>query len=201
MKNKLVLIIVGAIIVGGYMFFSNSSNPQKIENLGQKESSSSQVKSDSCSGITTVAQTEGPYYKLGSPERTNISQGVSGEPLTITGFVFDKDCNPIVNAWLDFWQADSAGNYDNDGYILRGHLFTDESGKYTVKTIVPSEYGGRPAHIHVKIREGDGPILTSQLYFPNASQNQTDSIFDGSLIMEMSEDRNGKVGTFNFVLP
>lgn len=199
MKNRLILAIILVIVGGLYLLLTRSNS---VQNQIPKPSSLVQLPPKNCSGIpTTPQQTEGPYYKAGSPERINISQGVTGEPLTITGFVFDKDCKPIVNAWLDFWQADAAGNYDNSGYTLRGHLFTDESGEYTVKTIIPAEYGSRPPHIHVKVRAGNGPILTSQLYFPQASQNQSDSIFNKDLIMEMSEDRNGIVGKFNFVLP
>lgn len=198
MKNRVILAIVLIAVGGLYLLLTRSNS---VQNQTSKPPSLTQISSKNCSGNPTPQQAEGPYYKSGSPERINISQGVTGEPLTITGFVFDKDCKPVANAWLDFWQADKTGNYDNDGYTLRGYIFTDESGKYTVKTIIPAEYGSRPPHIHVKVRAGNGSILTSQLYFPQASQNQSDSIFNKDLVMEMSEDRNGKVGKFNFVLP
>src|SRR5437773_2103220 len=79
-----------------------------------------------CSGTITPAVTEGPYYKAGSPERTDLLEaGIPGTKLVITGYVYDRNCQPIAGAWLDFWQADGNGQYDNSGYKLRGHQFTD----------------------------------------------------------------------------
>ncbi|MER3420324.1 MAG: hypothetical protein C4290_07295 [Chloroflexota bacterium] len=84
---------------------------------------------------STPAQTEGPYYKAGSPGRTTLWEpGMGGTRLLITGSVVDTDCRPIAGAWLDFWQADDAGRYDNDGYTLRGHQYTDEHGRFTLET-------------------------------------------------------------------
>ena len=111
----------------------------------------------------TPAQTEGPYYTPNSPERASlIEPGMGGTKLIVTGYVLTTDCQPIANAWLDFWQADDQGVYDNAGYRLRGHLFTDETGRYTLETIVPGEYPGRTQHIHVKVQAPNGPILTTQ---------------------------------------
>lgn len=140
MKNKLILlIIIGLISLGGWYLTANknvniplTSNTNQ-ENQTSNSSPSAQVTTNECSGVPTPSQTEGPYYKVGSPERVNISQGVTGEPLAITGFVFDKNCKPVSNAWLDFWQADANGEYDNNGYTLRGHVLADDVGKYTIK--------------------------------------------------------------------
>lgn len=188
MKNRLILAIVLIIIGGLYLFLTRSNS---IQNKTSKP----------CSGIPTPQQTEGPYYKMGSPQTNDIAKGIIGEKLTVMGFVFDKNCKPISNARLDFWQANAKGVYDNSGYKLRGHLYTDHLGKYALETIAPGAYETRPPHIHVKVQAGTGPILTSQLYFPNASQNQSDSIFDENLTMEISEGDGGKIGKFNFILP
>ena len=60
---------------------------------------------------------------------------MGGTRLLITGSVVNTDCRPIAGAWLDFWQgADDAGRYDNDGYTLRGHQYTDEHGRFTLET-------------------------------------------------------------------
>jgi protocatechuate 3,4-dioxygenase beta subunit len=32
-----------------------------------------------------------------------------------------EQCQPVLSARVDFWQADSAGQYDNQGYTLRGY--------------------------------------------------------------------------------
>ena len=157
----------------------------------------------SCTSPATLtpAQTEGPYYTPNSPERTSlIEPGLGGTKLIVTGYVLTPDCQPVAKAWLDFWQADDQGAYDNAGYRLRGHLFTDETGRYLLETIVPGEYPGRPPHIRVKVQAPHGPILTAQIYFPGAPSNDTDSIFDPALLADVQDTAEGKVATFNFVV-
>jgi len=154
-----------------------------------------------CSGTPTPSQTEGPFYKPGSPERTSLREpGLPGTPLTITGYVFSTTCQPVAHAWLDFWQADSSGNYDNTGFKLRGHQFTDKQGRYHLETVVPGEYPGRTRHIHVKVQAPGQPVLTTQLYFPGESKNTSDSIFSPELLMQVQSTPNGQMATFNFVL-
>jgi protocatechuate 3,4-dioxygenase beta subunit len=149
----------------------------------------------------TPAQTEGPYYTPNSPERASlIESGMGGTKLILTGYVLTTDCQPIAKARLDFWQADDQGAYDNVGYRLRGQLFTDESGRYTLETILPGEYPGRPPHIHVKVQAPNGPVLTSQIYFPGMAANERDSIFDPALLADVQETADGKMATFNFVV-
>jgi len=149
----------------------------------------------------TPAQTEGPYYKANSPERTSlIEPGMGDTKLIVTGYVLTTDCQPIAKALLDFWQADDQGAYDNAGYRLRGHLFTDETGRYTLETILPGEYPGRTEHIHVKVQPPHGAILTTQLYFPGVAANDRDSIFDPALLADVQDTAEGQVATFNFVV-
>jgi protocatechuate 3,4-dioxygenase beta subunit len=150
-----------------------------------------------------VEQTEGPYYKTGSPERTNIAnEGASGEPLTLTGYVLDKDCNPIAGAWIDFWQADGNGTYDNTGHNLCGHQFTDGNGRYILQTVFPGIYPGRTNHIHVKLRKSESSpiVITTQLYFPDSQQNTGDSIFDPVMSVTLVESQGSKIAYFNFKL-
>lgn len=149
----------------------------------------------------TPAQTEGPYYKSNSPERASlIEPGMGGTKLIVTGYVLTKDCQPLAKAMLDFWQADDQGAYDNAGYRLRGHLFTDETGHFTLETILPGEYPGRTEHIHVKVQASNGPILTTQLYFPGVAANDRDSIFDPALLADVQDAATGKVATYNFIV-
>src|SRR3954447_6103967 len=106
-----------------------------------------------CSGTTTPSLTEGPYYKAGSPERTSLLEAnMPGTKVVLTGYVYDKNCRPVAHAWLDFWQADANGRYDNSGYTLRGHQYTDANGRYTLETVEPGEYPGRTVHFHVKVQ-------------------------------------------------
>jgi protocatechuate 3,4-dioxygenase beta subunit len=155
-----------------------------------------------CTDLTlTPSQTEGPYFKPGSPERASLLQpGITGMNLIVTGYVLTTDCKPVVHALLDFWQANAQGQYNNTGYTLRGHLFTDAIGRYQLTTIVPGLYPGRTEHIHVKVQPPNGSILTTQLYFPDVSDNQRDGIFDSQLLLAIQNTSDGVVGTFNFVV-
>ena len=149
----------------------------------------------------TPAQTEGPYYTPDTPERTSlIEPGITGTKLAVTGYVLTTDCQPVARALVDFWQCDDNGVYDNAGYRLRGHQFTDDQGRYILETIVPGLYPGRTRHIHVKVQAPNQPILTTQLYFSGEQSNDSDRIFHPDLMMDVQEATDGQAASFNFVL-
>ncbi|GLZ43074.1 carbohydrate-binding protein [Actinokineospora sp. NBRC 105648] len=147
----------------------------------------------------TIEQTEGPYFKPGSPARTSIADG-AGTKLTVTGYVFGRQCQPLANVLLDFWQADNAGAYDNTTYRFRGHQYTNAQGQYTLTTIVPGLYPGRTRHIHVKLQNANGRIVTTQLYFPGEPRNNTDTIYDPRLLMNVRTVGSAKEASYDFVL-
>lgn len=149
----------------------------------------------------TLAQTEGPYYTPNTPERTSLLEPeIPGTKLVVTGYVLSTACRPVAQALIDFWHCDNAGVYDNVGYRLRGHQFTNEQGNYYLETIVPGLYPGRTRHIHVKVQAPNQPVLTTQLYFPNEPDNSRDGIFHPQLLMEVQDVAEGKTATFNFIL-
>jgi protocatechuate 3,4-dioxygenase beta subunit len=149
----------------------------------------------------TPEQTEGPFYTPDTPRRSNLAiAGVSGAPLLLTGDVVDTRCRPIRGALLDFWQADARGQYDNQGYRLRGHQFADTRGRFGLRTIVPGLYPGRTRHIHVKVQRPHGRVLTTQLYFPGEPRNRNDSIFDAALLMDIRRSGSARRARFRFVL-
>jgi protocatechuate 3,4-dioxygenase beta subunit len=149
----------------------------------------------------TPEQTEGPFYTPDTPRRSNlVIAGGSGAPLLLTGDVVDTRCRPIRGALLDFWQADARGEYDNDGFRLRGHQFADSRGRFGLRTIVPGLYPGRTRHIHVKVQRPHGQILTTQLYFPGEPRNRSDNIFDDALLMDIRRAGSARRARFRFVL-
>lgn len=149
----------------------------------------------------TPEQMEGPYFKPNSPQRTSLLEpGLPGTPLTVTGYVFGRACLPLAGVLLDFWQADASGAYDNTGFRLRGHQFTDSRGSFALTTIVPGLYPGRTRHLHVKLQAPGRPVLTTQLYFPNEPRNTTDTIFDPRLVMSVRDGGGGREAAFDFVL-
>ena len=150
----------------------------------------------------TLAQTEGPYFTPNSPERASLLEaGMAGQRLVVAGTVLTTDCRPVRRALLDFWQADDAGQYDNQGYRLRGHQFSDAQGAWRLETVVPGLYTGRTRHIHVKVQAPGGPVLTTQLYFPGEPANDRDGIFSPELLLGDVRDVGGaRQGSFTFVL-
>ena len=154
------------------------------------------------SASLTPSLTEGPYYKSGSPEQADLYQdGMPGTKLVITGYVYDTSCQPVAHAWLDFWQADANGNYDNSGYTLRGHQYTDANGRFQLTTVVPGLYPGRTEHIHVKVQAPNGQVITSQLFFPGVTQNDEDGIYNPNLLLSIQQTSDGLQGQYNFVVP
>jgi protocatechuate 3,4-dioxygenase beta subunit len=101
---------------------------------------------------------------------------------------------------IDFWQADDGGQYDNNGFRLRGHQFSDAQGRYSLSTIVPGLYPGRTRHIHVKVQPPGGQILTTQLYFPGESGNASDNIHRRELEMDVRIAGSARTAAFMFVL-
>lgn len=149
----------------------------------------------------TPSATGGPFYKPRSPKRASlIEPGIEGTRLVLTGRVFGHDCRPLSNALVDFWHADAHGEYDNEGWRLRGHQFTDAKGNYRLETIVPGEYPGRTRHIHVRVQPAKGRILTTQLYFPGEARNQRDGLFDPALVVEMTQAERVHRAGFHFHL-
>lgn len=149
----------------------------------------------------TIRQTEGPFFKPRSPRRSDlIEPGMTGQPIEITGYVLTRGCKPVPQALIDVWQADAAGAYDNAGFRLRGHLFTDGEGRFRLRTIVPGSYVGRTRHIHVKIQPPGGQILTTQLYFPGEPGNARDFLFRKELLLRTAKAGGALAGRFDFVL-
>jgi protocatechuate 3,4-dioxygenase beta subunit len=148
----------------------------------------------------TPQQTPGPFFKPRSPERKSLREaGMEGTPIVIEGYVRSTRCKPVAGALVDFWQADVKGNYDNEGFRLRGHQYTDDSGRYRLETIVPGLYPGRTRHFHVRVQPPSRPVLTTQLYFPGEPGNKRDGIFNPKLMLDLRES-GVKTGRFDFVV-
>lgn len=149
----------------------------------------------------TIPQTAGPFFTPDSPERTSLlEEGVLGTELHVSGYIYSTSCQPVPGAFIDFWQADDDGVYDNKGYRLRGHQFADDEGRYELTTILPGIYPGRTRHIHVRVQAPNGPVLTTQIYFPDDPGNASDRIFDERLVVDLSSEDDRLAAFFTFVL-
>ena len=151
----------------------------------------------------TPATVLGPFHIEGSPElgyAEDMSDGLEGVPLYLSGTVTDLDGNPVPGAVLDVWQADTEGAYESqipdiDEARLRAKYTTREDGSYCVRTIAPLGYSipmdgpvgdliartgishYRPAHIHFLINvPGFEPLIT-HLFQEGAQYLDSDVVF------------------------
>ncbi len=170
-----------------------------------------------CNPTTQDFYGEGPFYTENPPEIVNgilASKDEPGTKLTISGRVHNLDCSLfLANTIIDVWHANNAGNYDNQGYNLRGQVLTNSEGFYLFQTIKPGNYlvGNtfRPSHIHFKIKPPESSTLTTQLYFSGDEYIPGDpaaSLVNGTFnasnrIISLFDDGNGGLeGTFDIVL-
>src|SRR5262249_8584381 len=143
----------------------------------------------------TVRQTEGPFFKPRSPERSDLRDpGNGGRPFELSGFVLTRSCRPLPRAVVALWHADDKGEYDNVGFRYRGHVITGPDGAFRFSTIVPAIYSGRTRHYHVKVQAPGSRLLTTQLYFPDEPANRADGLFQRELLMQIANTGDGLDG-------
>lgn len=149
----------------------------------------------------TPREIEGPYFRLGAPERSNLLEPGDKPELVLSGRVLNERGTPIPDAVVNIWSSDGAGNYDMLGYRYHGYVRTDSSGRYEFTTIVPGCYHPREAkHIHVKVQGNSSPI-TTQLYIEGEPGNEDDAFYTDQLLVRCTTDANGtKRGTFDFIV-
>ena len=116
----------------------------------------------------------GPYYEPGAPVRTSVGSGyaLSGAVLAA------EDCKPIPKARIEFWLANSRGEYDD---AHRATVYAGQSGGYRFESNVPVSYGGRPPHIHVRVTARGFEELVTQ-HYPERGQRKAN--FDLVLVAE-----------------
>ncbi|MBO1531617.1 catechol 1,2-dioxygenase [Psychrobacter sp. F1192] len=140
----------------------------------------------------TVRTIEGPLYVAGAPEEKGFArlddgtEDGKGTVLFMQGTVYGEDGNPIPNAKVEVWHANSLGNYSffdesQSEFNLRRTIITDENGNYGFRSIVPLGYsvppegmtqkvlsalgrhGHRPAHVHFFASADGHRKLTTQI--------------------------------------
>jgi protocatechuate 3,4-dioxygenase beta subunit len=144
-------------------------------------------------------QIEGPFYKPRSPERADLLEP-SARVAQLSGTVLSRTCRPMPRVIVDLWHADEHGDYDEKGFRYRGHLLTDNAGRFSFRTIVPALYPGRTRHYHIKVISPGRQLLTTQLYFPNEPMNARDDLFDRALLMRVAEAGEMMSAHFDFII-
>ncbi|MCI2418148.1 catechol 1,2-dioxygenase [Saccharopolyspora sp. K220] len=179
------------------------------------------------SPAATPATVLGPFHIDGSPPVPfghDMSDGLPGTPLFITGKVTDTDGKPMPSVVLDVWQADSEGYYESqiaevDEARLRAKYQTREDGTFCVRTIAPLGYSipmdgpvgdligktdishFRPAHIHFLIDEPGHRKLITHLFQNGAQYLDSDVVFGtkDALVVEFAERPAGETPDGNSI--
>jgi hydroxyquinol 1,2-dioxygenase len=145
----------------------------------------------------------GPFFVDGSPAFENgddLANGAPGMPCFMSGTVRSTSGEPVPGALLDIWQADEDGLYDVQYQDLdeargRGHLHSDDDGRYWFWTVQPEAYpiptdgpvGSmlsatnrspmRPAHVHFRVTAPGYQTLTTHVFDESDQYLDTDAVF------------------------
>jgi protocatechuate 3,4-dioxygenase, alpha subunit len=116
----------------------------------------------------TPSQTVGPFFSIGLSDRRLdriVPEGTAGA-VRVEGRVLDGAGDPVADAMVEVWQADTAGEYGTDfGW---GRSGTDDDGRYEFLTVKPGSVAGQAPHLLVLVfaRGLLKPVLT-RMYFPD----------------------------------
>ena len=180
---------------------------------------------DAINHRTSEASTEttvlGPFFVQHAPEcehGANISGGIAGEPLLISGTVNGSDGQPLRGAVVDIWHSDSDGYYDVQqlekigDLAMRGRFRTDADGRFHCWSIKPAAYPiphdgpvgqmleaqgrhpWRPAHVHFMISAARHEKLVTHIFASGDQYLDSDVVFGvkDSLIGTFVEKPPGK---------
>ncbi len=168
--------------------------------------------------VLTPSQQEGPFYPVEIPadrdDDLTVIEGsgerAGGQVLVLEGVLLRADGAPIEGAAVEIWQTDALGVYlhpGDPGFPDRdpafqgfGESITDAAGAWAFRTILPEVYGGRPRHIHAKVKVEDETVLTTQIYFSGGdipaagALEETGTELDALLVEAFAEeDEDGVV--------
>lgn len=147
----------------------------------------------------TPGQILGPYYPVRRPSERDAdltrvegrATRAKGQVVQISGRVLTEAGDPVPNAEIEVWQADSRGHYAHPSDKSRGEVdpnfqgyaaFRSRSdGAYRFTTVKPAAYpddgaaGMRAPHIHFQVTGRVNRLIT-QMYFPGDALNETDRV-------------------------
>ncbi len=111
--------------------------------------------------------------KAGEGIPSLVSEAEPGEPLRVSGRVFDASGEkPLADLEFRVYQTDAEGYYnegttDSSNPRLQSTVRTDSEGRYEFRTILPGRYpgGGVPAHIHFVFPRRQGGDRRFELQF------------------------------------
>jgi hydroxyquinol 1,2-dioxygenase len=146
----------------------------------------------------------GPFFVQAAPEKAlgeDISGGMKGDPLIVTGTVAAPDGTPIAGATIDVWHSDNDGYYDvqqldDIGHLaMRARFHADDNGAFTFWSIKPAAYPvphdgpvgqmleaqgrhpWRPAHVHFMISAPGYETLVTHVFEAGDKYLDSDVVF------------------------
>ncbi len=171
------------------------------------------------STTTTDTTVMGPFYVEGPAVHVlgdDISPGVEGVPLFVSGTVKDTSSAPLANATVDVWHSDNDGFYDvqkaGDEPSMRARFHADANGHFRFWTIQPAAYPvphdgpvgdmlkaqgrhpWRPAHLHFMIDAPNYERLVTHVFVAGDKYLDSDVVFGvkDSLIRTFEPQAPGK---------
>ncbi len=147
----------------------------------------------------TTQTSIGIFYLPGAPETADLwREGDLGERLKLQGRVLDRQGQPVADALVELWHADSTGSVDESRY--RTAQRTSADGRFGIRTVLPghiemARYNAvfAPRHIHIVVTHPEHPRLISLIFF------QGDERLDGTpypelaIPLEKVRTQNGEV--------
>jgi protocatechuate 3,4-dioxygenase, alpha subunit len=144
----------------------------------------------------TPSQTVGPFFHIGLPAPVTVELVPPDHAgaVRIVGTVFDGNDEPVNDALVEIWQANSAGRYAHpedtrgevpreDGFKGFGRCATDAEGRFEFVTVKPGPVPGagegmQAPHIDVSVfARGLLKRLVTRVYFPDeAEANEADPV-------------------------
>ena len=148
----------------------------------------------------TPSQTVGPYWKIGldwGSDGENVVPADTPGRVTIRVTVLDGHRDPVADAMIETWQADTDGRYGTEGFRAFARSAADDDGTAVVHTVKPGSDGEQAPHLLVGIfARGMLDRLYTRMYFPeDLAAHATDPVLTAlpepqraKLVADQSDD-------------
>ncbi|RZL90964.1 MAG: hydroxyquinol 1,2-dioxygenase [Variovorax sp.] len=161
----------------------------------------------------------GPFYVEGAPHYAHgddVANGAAGEPCLVSGTVRGLGGEPVADAVINVWQADSEGHYDVQNPALahaqgRGLLRSGPQGEFHFRSVLAEAYPiptdgptgdllrvtrrhpWRPAHLHFMIEAPGYERLITHVFRDGDQWLDSDAVFGvrQSLVAPWKKEEGG----------
>lgn len=137
----------------------------------------------------TTTDLEPPFFATSNSliHKTDALYFAQGEPLIITGKVYDVNYAPIQGVKIKIWQRNAFGEYNYaipdydskyDKYFENsGTAITNVHGEFGFETIIPKPKGTEAPYINVQIEYDKETSIETRLYLASHPLNAADPTY------------------------